>query len=72
MVLALVLGNSAENAFRQAMLMSNGSASIFYANGIVSTIMSLAIFMFFLPFLTWGYDKLKSGRGPSSTAAADV
>ena len=72
MVLALVLGNSAENAFRQAMLMSNGSVSIFYANGIVSTIMSLAIFMFFLPMLTWGYDKLKSGRGPSSTAAADV
>jgi len=58
LVLALVLGGGAENAFRQSMLMSNGSLEIFFSNGIVSTIMTLGIFMAVLPFLTMLYDKL--------------
>lgn len=58
LVLALVLGGGAENAFRQSMLMSNGSLEIFFSNGIVSTIMTLGIFMAVLPFLTTLYDKL--------------
>lgn len=58
LVLALVLGGGAENAFRQAMLMSNGSLGIFFSNGIVSTIMTLGIFMAVLPFLTALYEKL--------------
>ena len=37
-VLALMLGNSAENAFRQAMLMSQGSVSILWSNGLVGGI----------------------------------
>ncbi len=32
MVLALVLGDMAESSFRQAMLLSNGSISIFWSN----------------------------------------
>lgn len=58
LVLALVLGGGAENAFRQSMLMSDGSLEIFFSNGIVSTIMTLGIFMAVLPFLTMLYDKL--------------
>ena len=70
MVLALVLGNGAENAFRQSMLMSQGSGGIFFANGIVGTIMSLAIFMALLPMATWAYGKFVSGKGATSSAAA--
>ncbi|MFZ9122062.1 MAG: tripartite tricarboxylate transporter permease [Burkholderiaceae bacterium] len=71
MVLALVLGNGAENAFRQAMLMSDGSLGIFFSNGIVSTIMSLAIFMAILPIATWAYGKVASGKAAPKSAAAN-
>ncbi len=47
MVLALVLGDLAEASFRQAMLMSQGSLAIFWANGLVATIMALAMLMLF-------------------------
>jgi putative tricarboxylic transport membrane protein len=57
MVLALVLGGAAENAFRQSMLMSNGSLSIFYANGIVGSIITLAIFLLALPVVNALYNK---------------
>jgi putative tricarboxylic transport membrane protein len=43
MVLALVLGDRAEDAFRQSMLVSKGSLSIFWQNGLVGTIMTLAV-----------------------------
>lgn len=47
LVLALVLGDRAEDAFRQSMLMSQGTMSIFFANGLVATITILAIVMLF-------------------------
>jgi putative tricarboxylic transport membrane protein len=43
LVLALVLGDRAEDAFRQSMLASKGGLGIFWANGLVGTIMTLAI-----------------------------
>src|SRR6478609_5106216 len=43
LVLALVLGDRAEDAFRQSMLASKGSLGVFFANGLVGTIMTLAI-----------------------------
>jgi putative tricarboxylic transport membrane protein len=43
MVLALVLGDRAEDAFRQSMLLSGGGLDIFFANGLVGTIMTLAL-----------------------------
>jgi TctA family transporter len=43
MVLALVLGDRAEDAFRQSMLVSKGSLTIFWANSLVGTIMTLAV-----------------------------
>jgi TctA family transporter len=43
MVLALVLGDRAEDAFRQSMLLSKGGLGIFWSNGLVGTIMTLAI-----------------------------
>jgi putative tricarboxylic transport membrane protein len=42
-VLALVLGDRAEDAFRQSMLASRGGLGIFWENGLVGTIMTLAV-----------------------------
>ena len=47
LVLALVLGDRAEDAFRQSMLMSQGNMSIFFANGLVASITILALVMLF-------------------------
>ena len=47
LVLALVLGDRAEDAFRQSMLMSQGNMSIFFANGLVGGITALAMLMLF-------------------------
>jgi TctA family transporter len=47
MVLALVLGDRAEDAFRQSMLGSGGEMSVFFSNGLVSTITVLALLMLF-------------------------
>ena len=43
LVLATVLGDKAEEAFRQSLLVSQGSFGIFFSNGLVSTIMGLGI-----------------------------
>ncbi len=43
LVLALVLGDRAEDAFRQSMLASRGGLGIFWENGLVGTIMTLAV-----------------------------
>lgn len=49
LVLALVLGDMAESSFRQAMLLSQGSLSIFWANPLVGSIFSLALLMLVWP-----------------------
>ena len=51
LVLALVLGDQAESAFRQAMLMSQGDVTIFFSNGLVGSIMALGLLMLFWPML---------------------
>ena len=43
LVLALVLGDLAEDAFRQSMLASRGGLGVFWSNGLVGTIMTLAV-----------------------------
>lgn len=42
LILAMVLGDKMEDAFRQSMLLSQGSFSVFFANGLVTTLMVLA------------------------------
>ncbi len=49
LVLALVLGDMAESSFRQAMLLSQGSLSIFWSNPLVGSIAGLAILMLVWP-----------------------
>lgn len=52
LVLAIVLGSRAEESFRQSMLSSQGSLSIFWANPLVATIMGLGIAMLIWPLVT--------------------
>ena len=59
LVLALVLGDRAEDAFRQSMLMSQGTISIFFANGLVASITILALVMLFWAPLRAGIAKLR-------------
>ena len=49
LVLALVLGDMAENAFRQSLLSSGGSLSIFVSNPLVATITGIALLMLVWP-----------------------
>jgi putative tricarboxylic transport membrane protein len=55
LVLALVLGDMAEGSFRQAMLSSQGSLSIFWSNGLVGSIFGLAMLLLVWPL--WGHAK---------------
>jgi putative tricarboxylic transport membrane protein len=52
MVLALVLGDRAEDSFRQAMLMSQGSVSILWSNWLVGSITAAALVLLFWPLVT--------------------
>ena len=51
LVLALVLGDMAETAFRQSMLLSAGSLTIFYANPLVGSIVTLALVLLCWPLI---------------------
>ncbi len=51
LVLALVLGDQAESAFRQAMLISQGDVRVFFSNGLVGSIMGLGLLMLVWPFI---------------------
>ena len=63
LVLALVLGDAAENAFRQSMLMSQGDMRIFYANGLVGTFTTLSLVLLFWPLISRGLAILRGRNG---------
>jgi TctA family transporter len=65
LVLALVLGDRAEDAFRQTMLISSGDLSIFWSNGLVGTIVALAMIALFWPLISAGISRLRRGRNLS-------
>jgi len=52
LVLALVLGDRAEDSFRQAMLIAQGDMRIFFSNALVGTITGLALIMLFWPIVS--------------------
>jgi putative tricarboxylic transport membrane protein len=68
LVLSLVLGDRAENAFRQTMLASKGSLDIFWSNALVASITGLALLMLFWPLITLGWRSLRAlwTRRPAS------
>ena len=68
LVLALVLGDHAENALRQSLIMSQGSLVIFATRPIAAIICALAIFFFLMPVVTAYRRRLR--RPPVPAAAA--
>jgi putative tricarboxylic transport membrane protein len=70
LVLALVLGDLAENALRQSLIMSQGSLGIFFSRPISGAIMALAVFFFLLPALTPWWRRRRRGTSPADSAAA--
>jgi putative tricarboxylic transport membrane protein len=60
LVLALVLGDRAEDAFRQSMLASQGEMSVFFSNSLVGTITVLALMMLFWAPISAIVSKLRS------------
>ena len=59
LVLALVLGDMAENALRQSLIMSQGSLAIFLNRPISGVITAVAIFFFILPVFTPWWRKMR-------------
>jgi len=52
LVLALVLGDRAEDSFRQSMLLSQGELGIFFSNWLVGGITALALVLLFWPLIS--------------------
>jgi putative tricarboxylic transport membrane protein len=59
MVLAIVLGDKAEEAFRQSLLASQGGLGIFFSNGLVSTIMGLGLIALFWPLISSALTRMR-------------
>jgi putative tricarboxylic transport membrane protein len=60
LVLAIVLGDKAEEGFRQALLGSQGSLSIFWSNWLVGSIMTLGLLLLLWPMVGWGMSRLRA------------
>lgn len=61
LVLALVLGDAAESAFRQSMLLSQGDMRIFFANWLVGGMTAGALILLFWPVLATLWTKAAKG-----------
>ncbi len=62
LVLSLVLGDRAENAFRQSMLASRGELGVFWSNSLVGTITTLALVMLFWPAISAAWRRLRGSK----------
>src|SRR6187455_531293 len=62
LVLALVLGDKAEDSFRQAMLVSQGDVMIMFSNPLVGGITTLALVLLFWPLISKGLDVLRGRK----------
>jgi putative tricarboxylic transport membrane protein len=71
LVLALVLGDMAETAFRQSMLLSKGQMGIFWSNPLVGTIVTLALMLLVWPLVSRVIAALRT-KPPSRAVGADV
>jgi putative tricarboxylic transport membrane protein len=68
LVLALVLGDRAEDAFRQSMLMSQGDMRIFFSNWLVGGIMGLALVLLFWPLFSRLRQRARKGAAAPSAS----
>jgi len=59
LVLSLVLGDRAEAAFRQSMVTSKESIAVFWSNGLVGTITTIALVMLCWPLVTMSWARVR-------------
>src|SRR6201988_2363670 len=59
LVLAIVLGDNAESAFRQTMLGSQGALSVFFSKKLVGFMTTLALILLLWPVASWLLGKLR-------------
>ncbi|MFC5069714.1 tripartite tricarboxylate transporter permease [Flaviflagellibacter deserti] len=64
LTLALVLGDKAEDAFRQAMIGARGSMTVFFSNGLVGTITIIALLVLFMPLIGQAVAWVRGTRAP--------
>jgi putative tricarboxylic transport membrane protein len=60
LVLAMVIGDKAEDAFRQSMLMSRGSLGIFFGNTLVTTLVLLGVALLVVPVIFQTIEKFRT------------
>ncbi len=72
LVLALVLGDKAENAFRQSMLIAQGDVTIMWSNWLVGSITTLALLMLFWPLIAKALSMLRKPREDEYAAQRPV
>ena len=65
LILAMVIGDKAEDAFRQALIMSKGSLAIFWSNPLVGSLMALGFALLLWPAFA-AVLRLLVGRKPES------
>ncbi|NRF50623.1 tripartite tricarboxylate transporter permease, partial [Pseudomonas stutzeri] len=70
MILALVLGDRMEDAFRQSMLGPGTGLHVFWSNSLVGTISTLALLMLFWPLVPvlWNLVRKSFGGGKNGGA----
>jgi len=59
LVLAIVLGDKAEEAFRQSLLASQGGLGVFFSNALVSGIMTLGLIALLWPLMQDGWNRIR-------------
>jgi putative tricarboxylic transport membrane protein len=62
LVLALVLGNLAENSLRQALTISGGNFSIFFKRPISAILIIAAVLAYLTPVIRWAMKGLRSPK----------
>jgi putative tricarboxylic transport membrane protein len=65
--LALVLGNRSEDAFRLSMIGAGGDLRVFWSNGLVGSITTLAFILLLWPLLGRSIEIAKHGLRPAKT-----
>ena len=63
--LALVLGNRSEDAFRLSMIGAAGDLRVFWSNGLVGSITTLALILLFWPLIGRVVGGMRQPRGPA-------
>jgi putative tricarboxylic transport membrane protein len=60
LVLAMVIGDKAEDAFRQSLIMSKGSMGIFWSNPLVGTLMGLGVLLLLWPVVAKAFGRSRT------------